>query len=241
MRTYVIGDIHGCLDELIYLLEALPLEAPDRLIFLGDYIDRGPNSKEVISYLIHRQQTRSEDMVFLKGNHEDMFLSYLGLPGKYGDMFLYNGGRATLASYGVSLGHDNPQEILPLIPKTHIKFFQGLKKYYLTKPFLCVHAGIHPNKPLNQQLEEEMLWIRDEFILNRHPLPHTVLFGHTPQERVLFHLPYKVGLDTGLVYGNLLSCLELKGKTLFQIARGKKKVTERSVKRHWNEVQTHLP
>lgn len=236
MRTYVIGDIHGCLDELVYLLEALPLEAPDRLIFLGDYIDRGPNSKEVVSYLILRQQTRSEDMVFLKGNHEDMFLSYLGLPGKYGDMFLYNGGGATLASYGISSQNHGSQETLPMIPQTHIKFLKGLKRYYLTKPFLCVHAGIHPKKPLDQQMEEEMLWIRDEFILNRHSLPYTVLFGHTPQEKVLFHLPYKVGLDTGLVYGNLLSCLELKEKTLFQIARGKKKVTEKSVKSQWNEA-----
>jgi serine/threonine protein phosphatase 1 len=116
-----------------------------------------------------------------------------------------------------------------------------LRISYLTKPFLCVHAGIHPNKPLDQQLEEEMLWIRDEFILNRHSLPFTVLFGHTPQEKVLFHLPYKVGLDTGLVYGNLLSCLELKEKTLFQIARGKKKVTEKSVKNQWNEVAFNLP
>ena len=236
MRTYVIGDIHGCLDELVYLLEALPLDAPDRLIFLGDYVDRGPNSKEVVSYLIHRRQTRSEDMIFLKGNHEDMFLSYLGLPGKYGDMFLCNGGAATLASYGMSSRHHFPQDILHLIPQAHLKFFQELRSYYVEKTFLCVHAGIHPNKPLDQQEEEEMLWIRDEFILNRHILPYTVLFGHTPQEKVLFHLPYKVGLDTGLVYGNLLSCLELKEKLLFQIARGKKKVTHKSVKSRWSEV-----
>jgi serine/threonine protein phosphatase 1 len=236
MRTYVIGDIHGCLDELVHLLEALPLDAPDRLIFLGDYVDRGPRSKEVLSYLIYRQQTRSEDMIFLKGNHEDMFLSYLGLPGKYGDMFLYNGGGATLASYGASLGHQAPEDVLSLIPPAHLKFLRELKNYYVTQSFLCVHAGIHPNKPLDQQEEEEMLWIRDEFILNRHVLPYTVLFGHTPQEKVLFHLPYKVGLDTGLVYGNQLSCLELKDKSLFQIAKGKKKVTQKSVGAHWSSA-----
>ena len=233
MRTYVIGDIHGCVDELVCLLEALPLEAPDRLIFLGDYIDRGPCSKEVVTYLIHRQQTHNEDMVFLKGNHEDMFLSYLGFPGKYGDMFIFNGGGATLASYGASPTNLSRQETLSLIPQSHIKFFQALKSYYLVEPFLCVHAGIHPGKSLDQQDEEEMLWIRDEFILNQHLLPYTVLFGHTPQEKVLFHLPYKVGLDTGLVYGNHLSCLELKEKVLFQIARGKKQVTQTSARKHW--------
>ena len=236
MQTYVIGDIHGCLDELVRLLEALSLEAPDRLVFLGDYVDRGPNSKEVVSYLIHRQQMGSEEMIFLKGNHEDMFLSYLGLPGKYREMFLYNGGGATLASYGASPRNYSPQEILPLVPQSHLNFLRQLKSYYVVKPFLCVHAGIHPNKPLDQQDEEEMLWIRDEFILSRHILPYTVLFGHTPQEQVLFHLPYKVGLDTGLVYGNQLSCLELQEKVLFQIARGAKKVTRKSVSKHWRGV-----
>ena len=236
MQTYVIGDIHGCLDELVRLLEALSLEAPDRLIFLGDYVDRGPNSKEVVSYLIHRQQMRREEMIFLKGNHEDMFLSYLGLPGRYGDMFIYNGAGPTLASYGASPRNPSPQEILTLIPQSHLKFLRQLKSYYVVKPFLCVHAGIHPNKPLDQQDEEEMLWIRDEFILSRHILPYTVLFGHTPQEQVLFHLPYKVGLDTGLVYGNQLSCLELQEKVLFQITRGTKKVTRKSVSKHWRGV-----
>jgi serine/threonine protein phosphatase 1 len=236
MRTYVIGDIHGCVDELVCLVEALPLEPLDRLIFLGDYVDRGPNSKEVVSYLIHRQATRSEEMIFLKGNHEDMFLSFLGLPGYYGDMFLYNGGASTLASYGVSPQSQCREDILASIPRSHLKFFEELKNYYITDSFLCVHAGIHPDKPLDAQQEEELFWIRDEFILSKHDFPYTVLFGHTPQERVLFHLPYKIGLDTGLVYGNELSCLELSEKMLFQIGRGKKGVSQKSVRAHWEEA-----
>src|SRR5574341_1031850 len=101
MSSYVIGDIHGCLDELRYLVEALPLTRGDRLIFLGDYIDRGPNSSGVVSYLIQAQHHLNENkLVFLKGNHEDMLLSFLGLGGQHGDMFLINGGKATLTSYG---------------------------------------------------------------------------------------------------------------------------------------------
>jgi calcineurin-like phosphoesterase family protein len=236
MRTYVIGDIHGCLDELLCLVEALPLEPSDRLIFLGDYVDRGPNSKEVVSYLIHRQATSSEEMIFLKGNHEDMFLSFLGLPGEYGDMFLYNGGASTLASYGASPQGRSREDILASIPRSHLKFFDELKNYYITGHFFCVHAGIHPDKPLDAQQERELFWIRDEFILNKHDLPYTVLFGHTPQEKVLFHLPYKIGLDTGLVYGNELSCLELTQKKLFQIRRGKKKVSQKSVRAQWESA-----
>ena len=102
MRCYVIGDIHGCVRELACLIENLPLKPQDKLVFLGDYIDRGPDSRGVVSYLLELQEERSYDPVFLKGNHEDMLLSYLGLAGQHGDMFFYNGGQATLASYGLS-------------------------------------------------------------------------------------------------------------------------------------------
>ena len=232
MASFVIGDIHGCLDELASLVEALPLERSDRLIFLGDYIDRGPDSKEVVSYLIELQSRAAPELIFLKGNHEDMFLSYLGLPGRHGDMFLYNGGGPTLASYAIS-PRSRPSEALTSIPSSHLEFFRRLRIYYVAPPFFCVHAGIDPAVSLDEQDEEEMLWIRDQFILSRHTLPYTVLFGHTPQEEVMFHLPYKVGLDTGLVYGNKLSCLELEEQVLFQIGRRKKQVMRRSVESYW--------
>jgi serine/threonine protein phosphatase 1 len=233
VRTYVIGDIHGCPEELTRLVDKLPLNPADRLVFLGDYVDRGPDSNGVISYLIELQRTCSAELIFLKGNHEDMFLSYMGFPGKYGDMFLYNGGGATLISYGAGPNNQGSADILLVIPPAHIKFLKDLQPYYIVDRFLCVHAGINPRKSFEMQEEEEMLWIRDEFILNPHDLPYTVVFGHTPQEQVLFHLPYKVGLDTGLVYGNRLSCLELAERTLFQIGRGQKEVVRRSVRDRW--------
>lgn len=240
MAAYVIGDIHGCAEELSYLLEALPLGPADRLIFLGDYVDRGPDSKSVISLLIEWRQRAPQELIFLKGNHEDMFLSFLGRAGNYGEMFLFNGGGATLASYGVPQSTGLPQEVLARIPRPHLEFLESLRTYYLIEPFLCVHAGIHPSKPLEQQIEEEILWIRDEFIFNRHLLPYTVLFGHTPQREVFFHLPYKVGLDTGLVYGNKLSCLEVDEKLLFQIGRGQRLITKKNVKDKWDQI-SHSP
>lgn len=240
MASYVVGDIHGCPEELSRLVEALPLKPADRVVFLGDYIDRGPDSKGVVSYLMEWRERAPQELIFLKGNHEDMFLSYLGLAGNYGEMFLFNGGGATLASYGVPRRAETREEILARIPPSHLEFLQNSRLYYLMEPFLCVHAGIHPAKPLEQQVGEELIWIRDEFILNRHPLPYTVLFGHTPQREVLFHLPYKVGLDTGLVYGNKLSCLEVEEKVLFQIGRGQRKVAQISVKDRWERL-SHAP
>lgn len=233
MRRYVIGDIHGCLDELRYLVEDLPLDTEDQLVFLGDYIDRGPNSSGVISYLLELEKhLAGYDLVFLKGNHEDMLLSYLGLLGHHGDMFLYNGGRPTLTSYGIDTAASSG-DALSLIPPAHLDFYENLRNYYLMEPYLCVHAGIHPLKSLSEQTESELFWIRNKFIYSSHTLPYTVLFGHTPQNDVFYDLPYKVGLDTGLVYGNKLTCLETEEKILYQIQRGKKSARRLAIHEKW--------
>lgn len=235
MARYVIGDIHGCAAELRRLVEALPLVRGDQLVFLGDYIDRGPDSNAVVSHLASLQGLLSQvEVVFLRGNHEDMLLSYLGFGGQHGDMFLINGGKATLASYGLGPDEVTAERALSVIPAEHLNFFRQLKNYHLMDSFLCVHAGIHPQKPLAEQTDEELLWIRNTFIYRSHSLPYTVLFGHTPQPTVLYDLPYKVGLDTGLVYGNMLTCLEVDEKVLFQIGRGRKRVSRTSVQRKWS-------
>jgi len=235
MATYAVGDIHGCLDELVCLIDGLPLKPDDELVFLGDYIDRGPDSKGVISFLLDlRSQARCKT-VYLKGNHEDMLLSFLGLGGNHGDAFSFNGGAATLSSYGVPGHGSNAVSARAAMPDDHLDFLSTLNSYHLTGPFLCVHAGIHPGKDLTQQTEEELLWIRYEFIGRPHRLPYTVLFGHTPLKEVLFDLPYKVGLDTGLVYGNALSCLEVSEKILYQIQRGGQRVTRKTVMERWEK------
>jgi serine/threonine protein phosphatase 1 len=235
MGRYVIGDIHGCASELIRLVDSLPLAQGDSVVFLGDYIDRGPDSREVVSYLLSLQaDLGAVQFVFLKGNHEDMLLSYLGLGGQHGDMFLPNGGKATLTSYEIDQDRLTREDMLAAIPPSHLNFFRGLNSYHLMDKFLCVHAGINPQKSWAEQTDAELLWIRNTFIYCAHSLPQTVLFGHTPQPTVFYDLPFKVGLDTGLVYGNMLTCLEVDEKVLFQISRGGKKVNRTSVQRKWN-------
>lgn len=241
MGRYVIGDIHGCLAELERLVDALPLARGDRLVFLGDYIDRGPDSRGVVSYLVSlRQEMAGVEFVFLKGNHEDMLLSYLGLSGQHGEMFLANGGKATFSSYGIEPRKVSADRALAMIPSSHLDFFQGLNRYYIMDPFLCVHAGVQPEKTLADQSDEELIWIRNAFIYRPHTLPYTVLFGHTPQTTVFYNLPFKVGLDTGLVYGNMLTCLEVDEKVLFQIGRGDKNVKRTSAQRQWSSPSAFI-
>jgi serine/threonine protein phosphatase 1 len=234
MACFVIGDIHGCLGELSCLVENLPLKPADRVVFLGDYIDRGPESKGVVSYLLDLAKDAEYELVYLKGNHEDMLLGYLGLSGRYGEMFLANGGYATLASYGLPASGMSHASAREKIPHEHVEFFLGLKNYSVEGPFLCVHAGVHPAKSLAAQSHTDLLWIRNEFIANRHSLPYTIIFGHTPQREVFFDLPVKIGIDTGVVYGGKLSCIELEEKTQFQIDRGSRRISQTSVKHLWS-------
>jgi len=223
-RLFAIGDIHGCPDELDAMLRTIKPAAQDTVVFAGDYVDRGPSARDVVEQLIELSQQDCE-CVFLKGNHEDMMLSFLGLPGHYGESFLFNGGLATLESYGI--GEADLQHALERMPRRHLEFFRNLAVSYLRPPYLFVHAGVMPARPLDEQEVEDLLWIRQEFIFNPHELGHTVLFGHTPMREVMVDLPYKIGIDTGLVYGGKLSCLELTEGTLFEVARGNRQARAR--------------
>ena len=235
MTSFVIGDIHGCCDELRYLVDALPVRSGDKIVFLGDYIDRGPDSRAVVSFLIELNDRLSENkLVFLKGNHEDMLLSYLELSGQHGKMFLLNGGIATVESYGIPAEESSPARFSAALPPDHLAFYQRLEHYYVTEGYFCVHAGVNPFKKLPEQSDEELLWIRHPFLYSSHLLPYTVLFGHTPQQSVLYDLPYKIGLDTGLVYGNMLTCLDTDERILYQIGRGKKRVKKVAIQEKWH-------
>lgn len=198
---HVIGDIHGCLDPLHRLITQLPLSATDEVVFLGDYIDRGPDSQGVIDYLL----TLRGRYTFLMGNHERMFLDFL--QGKDRTLFLYNGGSATLDSYGG----------LSRIPAAHLAFMNRLRPYYETQDYFFVHAGIRPEIPLQEQDERDLLWIREEFYAYPGRYPKTVVFGHTPMREVLMDED-RIGIDTACVYGNKLTCLILPSRDVIQVS-----------------------
>ena len=216
-RLFAIGDIHGCPDELGVMLNAIKPGHGDTVVFVGDYVDRGPSAHDVIDLLLEQERARGAEFVFLKGNHEDMMCSFLGLPGNYGESFLFNGGEATLDSYGVD-EHQQP-EAREHIPDSHLDFIKRLATSYLHPPYLFVHAGVVPARELEEQRVEDMLWIRQEFIFSPHRLDVTVVFGHTPMRAVMVDLPYKLGIDTGLVYGGKLTCIELSEGALYQVGR----------------------
>ena len=200
-RTFIIGDIHGCLDMLKRLMDRIAFSpGQDSLIFLGDYIDRGPDAKGVVDFILALADTSRVEC--LKGNHEAMLLDFLS--GGDREMFLINGGLKTLESY------ETPERGDPgnRIPTNHRAFFNSLKLYLELDAYYVVHAGFAPGIPIENQAEEDMLWIRKPFIYSDFDFGKKVLFGHTPFDEPLV-MENKIGLDTGAVYGNKLTCLEL--------------------------------
>jgi serine/threonine protein phosphatase 1 len=221
---YAIGDIHAELDKLEELLDELPLREGDRLIFLGDYVDRGRDAFGTIERLVELQ--KNWPCVFLLGNHESMFLDFLGWTDKAyfgGDAFLMNGGDRTLESYGLLKQSDKKNYVLP---KAHEDFLLSLKLYHREGDYLFVHAGI--NRSLLEESDvgyvlhktkvEDLLWTRSTCDLP-HNMPVTVVYGHTPAENleVRWNQPFSVGIDTGAVYGGPLTALRLPDETLFQV------------------------
>ncbi len=201
-KTYIIGDVHGCLDMLKRLMEKIAWNpGKDRLIFLGDYIDRGEDPKGVVDYILALCRD-SGNVDLLKGNHEAMFLNFLR--GVESEMFMVNGGWRTLESYGSY----NLQDDVAAIPSDHRNFYSSLKLFMELDDYYVVHAGFKPGLEIDKQVEDDMLWIRKSFISSKHDFGKKVIFGHTPFQEPLI-MKNKIGLDTGAVYGNKLTCLEL--------------------------------
>jgi serine/threonine protein phosphatase 1 len=201
-RTLIIGDVHGCLEMLKRLMDKIAYRPErDSLIFLGDYIDRGKDAMGVVEYILSLSRL-SGDIHCLLGNHEAIFLDYL--EGRDRRSFIMNGGAVTLESYHASRGLREG----PLIPETHLSFYKSLKPLIELEDYWVVHAGFRPNLAIDKQPLMEMIWIRDPFIFSDYDFGKRVIFGHTP-----FYEPFvmsnKIGLDTGAVYGNKLTCLDL--------------------------------
>jgi serine/threonine protein phosphatase 1 len=224
---YAIGDIHGELRKLDALLDKLALAQGDRLIFLGDYVDRGPESAGVVSRLI--DLSRSHPCTFLMGNHESMFLDFLGWKGAAcfgGDAFLMNGGDRTLASYGF-FGEERSTAESFALPPAHARFFEGLKLSHAEGDYLFVHAGLSerglssgdPAYAVRVSRPEDLLWNRTTAELP-HNLGVTLIYGHTPRSDfgVRRNEPFSIGIDTGATYGGCLTAIRLPDESVVQVS-----------------------
>jgi len=211
-KCFAVGDIHGCLDKLERLMEVIdPVPRSDTLVFLGDYIDRGPDSRGVVDFVLDLRKKHPRTAC-LMGNHEEMFLDFIRDQGNR-ELYFFNGGRATLRSYGLDPDGPVREEDFPGI---HLRFFKALLPYCEWRDFIFVHAGLRPGIPLEKQDLKDLLWIRNTFIFGPLEGEQTVVFGHTP-----FGRPYeasrRIGIDTGAVFGGPLTCLELPAMTFHQV------------------------
>jgi serine/threonine protein phosphatase 1 len=216
---YAIGDIHGCLKQLQDLMAQLPLRPEDEVVFLGDYIDRGPDSKGVLDYLVKEQKPNWR---LLRGNHEQMLLDWLGTPNSLAaSNWLLNGGHQTLQSYVPKEKLDEVRGegahilLQSYIPHTHVELLNALPLTYETPDYFFCHAGVNLDKPLNEQEADDLLWIRRKFLQDPRPTPKLVIHGHTPIEKVELTKD-RINLDTGCVYGGALTALSLPDKKIYQ-------------------------
>ena len=201
-NLYAVGDIHGQIHMLEALVERVPFQEEDEIVFLGDYIDRGRDSKAVVELLI-RFKREYPKAVFLRGNHEDMLLDYLaGGENYYQGVYLMNGGDATLENY-----RDGSGDVL--VPPEHLKFLNALEWIHTSRGFIFVHAGLRPGVPIDRQDPMDMVWIREEFFHAGYDFGKPVIFGHTPGWEIKNELPLYLGIDTRAVTGGFLTCVQL--------------------------------
>jgi len=227
IRIYAVSDIHGCADRLQDVFAAidhhLGRAGPARAlhVFLGDYIDRGPASRKTIDLLVER--SRRHECVFLKGNHEAFMFEVLQDPSRLAAWKEY-GGFQTLMSYGLapSINPDIEEQkelvqaLLQDMPDHHRRFFGSLRSSFACGDFFFVHAGVKPGVPLRQQREEDLLWIRDEFLQSEENFGKFIVHGHTPVPKPEIR-PNRINIDTGAYATGVLTLLTIQGERMFAI------------------------
>jgi serine/threonine protein phosphatase 1 len=219
-RIYAIGDVHGRADLLDALLARIDADlarrpiAQSTQIFLGDYIDRGPHSRQVIDMLIARR--REHRALFLKGNHELYALQALNEPSiPWGWMQM--GGASTLVSYGVTPSRrPDPKAdrevaiaFAEAVPESHRNFIESLALAFTCGDFFFTHAGVRPGIPLRMQYQQDLLWIREEFLLHEDDFGKIIVHGHTPTMEPDIR-PNRINIDTGAYATGRLTCLILE-------------------------------
>jgi serine/threonine protein phosphatase 1 len=226
-RIYAVGDIHGRLDLLDRMLDLIVKDSESRgeaetlLIFLGDYIDRGPNSEGVVSRLVSGLRPEVTP-IFLMGNHESLLLAFLDAPGD-GPNWIRNGGDAALLSYGTrfdlirnaySSGDAGLAEVnaafRALLPDDHLQFFRSLRPSFRAGGYFFTHAGVKPGVDLNLQAEASLIWIRGEFLKYTGDFGAVVVHGHTPV-RTPEDLHNRIGIDTLAFLSGKLTAVGLEG------------------------------
>lgn len=233
--VYAVGDIHGRADLLTKMHKRIRADASKRargnrkvVVYLGDYVDRGAKSRQVIELLL-KSPLEDFEAVHLKGNHEDYMLGFLEGGGD-GMGWLFNGGEATLASYGVEPAGETYLEagarddlrdtLQAALPEDHRAFLKNLRLRHREGGYLFVHAGIRPGIALADQSAEDLMWIREDFLGSAADHDCRVVHGHTitwsPEV-----LPNRIGIDTGAFMSDELTCLVIEGaQTRFLTARG---------------------
>jgi diadenosine tetraphosphatase ApaH/serine/threonine PP2A family protein phosphatase len=223
IRIYAVGDIHGradLLDRTLRQVDAdLAEDPPSQAIqlFLGDYVDRGPASREVLDRLIALESTHRT--VFLKGNHESLLTRFPTDPSIL-DSWQRLGGLETLMSYGItpSINADSIAQTRLAVafgqkfPESHRKFLGELKTSFTCGDYFFVHAGVRPGIALSEQREEDLLWIRQEFLLCEDQFSKIVVHGHTPVSQPDIR-PNRINIDTGAYATGRLTCLVLEADT----------------------------
>jgi serine/threonine protein phosphatase 1 len=222
-RLYVVADIHGYLDCLTRLHRLIETDAAaagaarNVVTYVGDYVDRGPDSKGVVDLLLNRPLPGFES-IFLKGNHEAAMLEFLDGAEPRMDWLRF-GGVETLESYGVSA----PRRLAEIpaaqralsarLPPDHLQFYRALGLARIEGDFLIVHAGIRPGVPLDRQAEDDLIWIREPFLSSGKDFGKIVVHGHTIDKRPQVR-PNRIGIDTGVYRYGRLTCAVLEAGRL---------------------------
>lgn len=216
---FVVGDIHGMHSMLDTLLKEWQVDS-EQLVFLGDYIDRGKESKKVVERVMSLKENYGA--ITLKGNHEDMFLQWIEVPEELASFYLSQGGYETLRSFGIDsqLRYDEQARVFKDTYPDFLEFLEELDSYYEDETHIYVHAGINPNeKEMKDMNPIDLLWIRDLFFYREHQMKKRIIFGHTPtcfirldqkNEIWLSEDNSKVGIDGGAVAGGNLIALRIR-------------------------------